>query len=140
MLHFVMVFMNQNMMLRNKSSNIFSEKSSVFGDTALIYHGLSVFSTFYRGLYIYYDVLILYQICRKKPQFILIKRYLIPRTNLYIKKFRVPKNVADNCMNQNIIPRHFETSVLIQLSLLSNDIDICDCLFFITDLPIAHIS
>lgn len=44
-------------------------------------------------------------------------------------------------MNQNIIPRHSETSVLIQLSLLSNDINICDFFFFfIIDLPIAHIS
>lgn len=69
------------------------------------------------------------------------KRYLIPRTNLYIKKIKVPTNVAYNCMNQNIIPRHSETSVLIQLSLLSNDINICDCFFFfIIDLPIAHIS
>lgn len=43
-------------------------------------------------------------------------------------------------MNQNIISRHSETSVLIQLSLLSNDINICDCFFYIIDLPIAHIS
>lgn len=78
-----------------------------------------------------------------KTQFL----FIVSRENIFDsknkslhKKFRVPKNVADNCMNYNIIPQHFGTSVLIQLSLLSNDINIFDCFFFIIDLPIPHIS
>lgn len=43
MLHFVMVFTNQNMTSHNKSSKIYSETSSVFDDTAFIYRALSVF-------------------------------------------------------------------------------------------------
>lgn len=46
-----------------------------------------------------------------KTQFL----FIVSRENIFDsknkslhKKFRVPKNVADNCMNQNIIPQHFE--------------------------------
>lgn len=134
MLQFVMVFTIQNMTLRSKSSKMYSETSSVFDDTAFIYHALSFFLHFTCIVVYVFIMTYLFRIKSEKKYKIHFKqlakkRYLIPRTNLYIKKIRVPTNVAYNCMNQNIIPRHSETSVLIQLSLLSNDINSCDCLF-----------